>query len=80
MEQIYRDLHEAYANSASGQKGCMVCLASIKNAREIIGSELSLRQILECAEVPQSFANYMSVGLNLSKYVDVKESNALQQR
>ncbi len=73
MERVFTELHDAYANSASGQKSCMVCLASIKNARRIIDSELSLRQILECAGVPQSYTNCMSIGLNLSKYVDVKE-------
>ena len=73
MERVFTELHDAYANSASGQKSCMVCLASIKNARRIIDSELSLRQILEYAEVPQSYASYVSVGLNRSKYVDVKE-------
>lgn len=73
MEKIFTELHDAYVNSASGQKSCMVCLTSIKNARRSIDSELSLRQILECAGVPQSFASYVSVGLNLSKYVDVKE-------
>ena len=73
MEEIFRELHDAYTNSAEGQRSCMVCLTSIKNARRIIDSELSLWQILECAGVPQSFANCMSIGLNLSKYVDVKE-------
>lgn len=73
MEEIFRELHDAYTNSAEGQISCMVCLTSIKNARRIIDSELSLRQILECAGVPQSFASYVSIGLNLSKYVDVKE-------
>ncbi len=73
MERIFTELHDAYVNSAAGQKSCMVCLTSIKNARKIINSELSLRQILEYAGVPQSFASYVSVGLNLSKYVDVKE-------
>ncbi len=32
MERVFTELHDAYANSASGQKSCMVCLASIKNA------------------------------------------------
>lgn len=73
MERVFTELHDAYVNSASGQKRCMVCLTSIKNARRIIDSELSLRQILECAEVPLSYTNCMSIGLNLSKYVDVKE-------
>ena len=73
MEEIFRELHDAYTNSAEGQRSCMVCLTSIKNARRIIDSELSLRQILECAVVPQSFAGYVSIGLNLCKYVDVKE-------
>ena len=31
MEEIFIDLHDAYANSASGQKGCMICLTGIKN-------------------------------------------------
>lgn len=73
MERVFTELHDAYSNSASGQKSCMVCLTSIKNARRIIDSKLSLRQILEYAEVPQSFASYVSVGLNLSKYVNVKQ-------
>ena len=73
MEKVFTELHDAYSNSASGQKSCMVCLTSIKNARRIIDSELSLRQILECAGVPLSYTNCMSIGLNLSKYVDVKE-------
>ena len=73
MEKVFTELHDAYANSASGQKSCMVCLTSIKNTRRITDSELSLRQILDCAGVPQSYASYVSVGLNLSKYVDVKE-------
>lgn len=73
MEEIFRELHDAYTNSAEGQISCMVCLTSIKNARRIIDSGLSLRQILECAGVPQSFASYVSIGLNLSKYVDMKE-------
>lgn len=73
MERVFTELHDAYVNSVSGQKSCMVCLASIKNARRIIESELSLWQILECAEVPQSYTNCVSIGPNLSKYVDVKE-------
>lgn len=73
MEKVFAELHDAYVNSASDQKSCMVCLASIKNARRIIDSELSLRQILECSEVPAHYACYVSVGLNLSKYVDAKE-------
>ena len=73
MEKVFTELHDAYANSEKKQKSCMVCLTSIKNARRIIDSELSLRQILECAGVPLSYTNCMSIGLNLSKYVDVKE-------
>lgn len=73
MERVFTELHDAYANLAQGQKGCKICLVTIKNVRTIIDSELSLRKIIECAEIPQSFASYLSVGLNLSKYVDVKE-------
>lgn len=73
MEKVFTELHDAYTGSAQGQKGCMICLTSIKNSRRIIDSELSLRQLLEYSEVPQSYAGYVSAGLNLSKYVDVKE-------
>lgn len=73
MEQIFRDLHEAYVNSASGQKGCMICLVGIKNREKIVDSNMSLRQILEMSEVPIHYRKEFAVGLNLSKYVDVKE-------
>ena len=39
----------------------------------IFDSELYLRQILQCSGVPLSYTNCMSIGLNLSKYMDVKE-------
>lgn len=73
MEKVFTELHDAYVNSASGQKGCMICLVGIRNREKIIDSGLSLRQILECSEVPAHYASYVSVGLNLSKYVTVKE-------
>lgn len=60
-ERVFTELHDAYVNSMSGQKSCMVCLASIKNARRIVDSELSLWHILEYSGVTQSFANYVSV-------------------
>lgn len=34
MERIFTELHDAYANSASGQKSYMVCLTSIKTQGE----------------------------------------------
>lgn len=80
MEKIFEELYGAYKNSAQGQKGCMICLIGIKNRETIIDSHLSLRQILECSEVPAHYSKELALGLNLSKYVDVKESNALQQR
>lgn len=73
MEKVFTELHDAYTGSAQGQKGCMICLTSIKNSRRIIDSKLSLRQILEYSGVPAHYASYVSVGLNLSKYVVVKE-------
>lgn len=73
MEQIYKDLHNAYNNSAQGQKGCMICLTGIKNRVKIIDSRMSLRQILERSEVPVHYSKELALGLNLSKYVDVKD-------
>lgn len=73
MEQIIKELHEAYANSASGQRGCMICLVGIKNREKIIDNHMSLRQILEMSQVPTHYAKELALGLNLSKYVDVKE-------
>ncbi len=73
MERVFTELHDAYTNSASGQKGCMICLVGIKNRETIIDSHVSLRQILECSEVPAHYTKELALGLNLSKYVDVKE-------
>lgn len=73
MERVFRELHNAYVNSATGQKGCMICLTGIKNREKIIDSHISLRQILECSQVPAHYSKELALGLNLSKYVDVKE-------
>lgn len=73
MERIFTELHDAYVNSATGQKSCMICLAGIKNRIKIINSHMSLRQILEISEVPVHYSKELALGLNLSKYVDVKE-------
>lgn len=62
MERVFTELHDAYVNSASGQKSCMVCLTSIKSARQIIDNNLSLRQILECSEVPLSMQAMCRLG------------------
>ena len=51
----------------------MVCLESIRHARTIIDGELSIRQILEIAEIPLSYRQVISTGLNLSKYVEIKD-------
>ncbi len=73
MERVFAELHDAYVNSTLWQKSCMVCLTNIKSARRIIDSELSLQRILKCTGVPQSYTNCMSIELNLSKYVGMKE-------
>jgi len=73
MEKIFEELHEAYINSAQGQKGCMICLVGIRNREKIIDSHMSLRQILEMSQVPVHYSKELALGLNLSKYVDLKE-------
>ncbi|BDZ84188.1 hypothetical protein Lac2_23220 [Claveliimonas bilis] len=72
MENVFAELHNAYTNSAEGQKSCMICLVSIRNARKIIDSEISLRKLLEYSEVPIHYRKEVSLGLNLSKYVKEK--------
>lgn len=69
MEEIFAELHNAYTNSAEGQKSCMICLVSIRNARQIIDSGISLRKLLGYSEVPIHYRKEVSLGLNLSKYV-----------
>lgn len=72
MEEVFAELHNAYTNSAEGQKSCMICLVSIRNARKIVDSEISLRKLLEYSEVPIHYRKEVSLGLNLSKYVKEK--------
>lgn len=69
MEEVFAELHNAYVNSAEGQISCMICLVSIRNARQIIDSGISLRKLLEYSEVPIHYRKEVSLGLNLSKYV-----------
>lgn len=72
MERALADLRHAYRSAAEGQKSCMICLESIRHARTIIDGDLSIRQILEIAEIPLSYRQVVSTGLNLSKYVEIK--------
>lgn len=51
----------------------MIYLVGIKNSEKIIDSHMSLRQILEMLEVSIHYRKELAIGLNLSKYVDVKE-------
>ena len=69
MEEVFAELHNAYTNSAEGQISCMICLVSIRYARQIIDSGISLRKLLEYSEVPIHYRKEVSLGLNLSKYV-----------
>ena len=69
MEEVFAEIHNAYTNSAEGQKSCMICLVSIRNARQIIDSGISLRKLLEYSKVPIHYRKKVSLGLNLSKYV-----------
>lgn len=71
MEKVFTELHDAY--TGSGQKGCMICLVGIRNRKKIIDSHMSLRQILEMSQVPVHYSKKLALGLNLSKYVDLKE-------
>ena len=72
MQQVIAELKSAYRNSAEGQKSCMVCLVCIRNARKIINSEITIRELLEYSEVPIHYRKEVSMGLNLSKYVKEK--------
>lgn len=72
MEEVFAELHNAYTNSAEGQKSCMICLVSIRYAKEIIESRITLRDLLELSQVPLYYRKEVSIGLNLSKYVDLK--------
>lgn len=38
MEGVFTELHNAYTNSTQGQRSCMVCLTTIKNAKRITDS------------------------------------------
>ena len=72
MEEVFAELHNAYTNSAEGQISCMICLISIRYAKEIIESRITLRDLLELSQVPLYYRKEVSIGLNLSKYVDLK--------
>ena len=72
MEEVFAELHNAYTNLAEGQKSCMMCLVSIRNARQIIDSGINLRELLEYSQVPLHYRKEVSLGLNLSKYVKEK--------
>lgn len=61
MQQVIAELKNAYRNSAEGQKSCMVCLVCIRNARKIIDSEITIRELLEYSEVPIHYRKEVSI-------------------
>lgn len=73
MKRALADLRHAYRSVADGEKSCMICLESIRYARTIIDGDLSIRQILKIAEILLSYRQVVSTGLNLSKYVEIKD-------
>lgn len=72
MEEVFAELHNAYCNSAEGQTGVMICIVAIRYANEIINAQISIKQLLEMADVPYTYRTDITRGLNLSKYVDLK--------
>lgn len=72
FEELVQELVRAYHTAPHGKAVVMIHLFGIKYADEIINNEYSIRDLLDRAEVPQSYYPEIKKGVNLSRYVDIR--------
>lgn len=64
-------LKSMYTSSRT-DKTAMIHLFAVKYAKEIRDNEITPKEILKIAEMPDSYFAEINKGIKLSKYVDVK--------
>ncbi len=72
VNELASILKEMYENS-NGEKAAMVHLFAIKYAREIRDNDIVIKDILIAAKMPLSYVVEINKGINLAKYVEVKD-------
>lgn len=72
FEELVQELVSAYHTALHGEVVVRIHLFGIRYADEIIDNEYPIRDLLDRAEVPQSYYPEIKKGINLSRYVDIK--------
>ena len=65
-------LNGMYENAKTGETVLMIHLFGIKYASEIRKCKVSMKEIAKAANIPESYATEINKGVNLAKYVMVK--------
>lgn len=72
FEELVQELIATYHLAPQGEAVVRIHLFGIRYADEINNIDYSLRDLLDRAEVPQSYYPEIKKGINLSRYVDIK--------
>jgi DNA-binding MurR/RpiR family transcriptional regulator len=70
MEQLARNLREAYAKAQDREKVIAIHLFGIEHADEI--SNVSIKELAKRAGIHESYATEIRKGMNLAKFVELK--------
>ena len=72
-QKLGNELKEIYENRPDGEAVAQVVLFAIKYASVIEGGKLDKKEIMKIAGVPETRTNEISLGIQLSNYVDIKD-------
>ena len=73
VNELGRVLKEMYDNAPRGEQSAMIHLFGIKYANEIRDDNHTPKDILKCAEMPESYQVEVNKGIKLAKYVTPKK-------
>ena len=72
FEELVQELVATYHLAPQGEAVVRIHLFGIRYADVITNNGYSIRDMLDRAEVPQSYYPEIKKGINLSRYVDIK--------
>ena len=69
LSDILKNMYE----NATNKKAVMIHLFGIKYAKELKNDDISIKELLKAAHIPESYVVEINKGIRLSEYVEVKE-------
>ena len=73
VESLGKELKKMYDTAEKGEQVTRIHLFGIKNGEKIINNRIKVSDIVQVAEINESYKTEVSKGVKLSKYVFVKQ-------